>query len=222
MNNMANELNANLQEYYDIIERAFLNYWRVNLINKKYDSNEFLDLLSTPRKAFIKFCKENKLNYSSVGGTILEWTIFHFLKAGLSVTGKDKIACVINRYKIPFKWEIEGHKHKQVYLDVVIKNIKTKKLYYAIEVKTNFEDGFKKFRDEEKLIYHHRQKNFKHFKYYYLSLNLPPKSLQENFKSDITTLIRRKELYILNKNNKNFPGVEEFLKSILESIVNIE
>ena len=220
MNTIENELKVNLMEYHNIIEKAFSNYWRVYLINGKYESNKFLNLLSTPRDVFIKFCRENKLNYSSVAGIILEWTISHFLKAGLSVTEKDKIACVINRHPITFRWKEKGN--KQVNLDIVIKSIKTKKLYYAVEVKTNFEDGFKKFRNEEKVIYHNRQKSFKHFKYYYLSLSLPPRNLQEKSKSDINTLIRRKELYILNENNGDFPGVEKFLKSIVESIFNIK
>jgi hypothetical protein len=220
MNIIENKLKANLMEYHDIIKKAFLNYWRVYLINGKYESNKFLNLLSAPRDIFIKFCRENKLNYSSVAGIVLEWTVFHFLKAGLSVNEKDKIACVINRYSIPFRWKGKGN--KQVNLDIVIKSIKTKKLYYAVEVKTNFEDGFEKFRDEEKSIYHHRQKNFKHFKYYYLSLSLPPRSLRGKFKSDINTLIRRKELYILNENNRDFPGVEKLLKSIVDSISNIK
>lgn len=219
MNTIENELEQNLKEYHDIIEKAFLNYWRVYLINGKYEGNKFLNLLNAPRAVFIAFCEENKLNYASVAGTILEWTIFHFLKAGLSVTEKDKIACVINPYRIPFRWKKKGNKYK--YLDIAIKSIRTKKLYYAFEVKTNFEDGFRNFRNEEKLIYHHRQKNFKHFKYYYLSLIPPPKNIQKKFKRDIDTLIRRNELYILVENN-DFPGREEFLKSIVESIRNIE
>jgi len=209
MNTIKNELKASLTEYHNIIEKAFLNYWRVYLINGNYEVNKFLDLLSAPADIFIEFCKENKLNYSSMAGIILEWTVFHFLKSGLSVTEKNKIACVINRYPIPFRWKEKGN--RQVNLDIAIKSIKTTKLYYAFEVKKNFDDGFKKFRDEEKLIYHHRQKNFRHFKYYYLSLGLPPKSIQKRFKGDINTLIRRKELYILNENNGEFPGVEEFL-----------
>lgn len=137
----------------------------------------------------------------------------------MSVTEKDKTACVINRHPISFKWKKKGN--KQVNLDIAIKNIKTKKLYYAVEVKTNFEDGFEKFRNEEKIIYHHRQKNFKHFRYYYLSLSLPPRSFHEKFKSDINTLIKREELYILSEDSKNFPGVGKFLESIVESVAKI-
>ena len=220
MNTVKNELKASLTEYHKIVEKAFLNYWRDYLINGNYEVDKFLDLLYTPRDAFRGFCEENNLNYSSMAGIILEWTVFHFLKSGLSVTEKDKIARVINRHSISFKWKEKGH--KQVNLDIVIKSIKTSKLYYAFEVKTNFEDGFKKFRGEEKVIYHQRQKNFRHFKYYYLSLNLPPKSIQKRFKRDINTLIRRKELYILNENNREFPGVKEFLEAIIESISNIK
>uniref|UniRef100_A0A7V0Z6A2 Restriction endonuclease n=1 Tax=candidate division WOR-3 bacterium TaxID=2052148 RepID=A0A7V0Z6A2_UNCW3 len=217
---MENNLKTCHERYHSIIEEAFSEYWRKYLIKGEYNSGEFLTLLSTPRDVFIEFCRENQLNYSSVAGTILEWTIFHFIKAGLSATEKDKTASVVNRYTIPFKWKTKGN--KQVRIDIVIKSNKTKKQYYAFEAKTNFEDGFKKFREEEKLIYHHRRKNFKHFKYYYLSLNLPPQEFEKKFKRDIKRLIGRKELYILNKHSGNFPGIDAFLKSIVASISNIK
>lgn len=92
---------------------------------------------------------------------------------------------------------------------MVIK-IRTMKFCYAFEIKTNFEDEFDKFTKEEKLIYHHRKKVFKNFKYYYLSLNLPSNKFKKELKDSIKTLIDHKEIYVLNKKNTEFPWVVNF------------
>lgn len=157
----------------------------------------------------------------SVAGTILEWTFFQFIKTGLIKLNKDKIAVVENGFQIPFIWKEKGN--KKLNIDIVIKSKKSTKLFYAFELKTNFEDGFSKYRKEERMLYHQRRKTFPYFKYYYISLNKITQKFLKIHQRDINTLIRRKELYIINheKNNEE-TSITSFLKNIVNDLKNIE
>jgi hypothetical protein len=209
-----------LSHYHQLIRNIFNSYWKLYKAGEKPNEENLLNLFYTPRQSFIKFCKSNNLNYSSVAGTIQEWTLFHFLNAGLSFYKKDSIAQVINRFQIPFKWKKKGN--KKINLDVVINNNRTNIIYYAFEIKTNFEDGFYKYLSEENIIYHLRQRTYPYFKYYYISLTKPTKSIERKYKRKVNTLIKRKELYVLNKNRCIYPGIKEFIKSISKAIIKIK
>jgi hypothetical protein len=218
MTKIENQLRKALTEYNRVINNAFKEYWDESIKKNRFDEKTFSKLFRTPRNSFKDLCREKGLNYASFAGTILEWTLYHFLNAGLSAYRKTRIAEVHNRYKIRYKWKKGNKKVKLVTLDVVIKSKKSKKIYYAFEVKTNFEDGFEKYRTEERIIYHHRRKTFKDFRYYYLSLFVPPESMANKHKRDLNTLQRRKELYIINVDRNNYPGAEDFLESIKNAI----
>jgi hypothetical protein len=185
-----------------------------------YDEGAFLELLNAPRRSFLAFCKERSLNPSSMGGTIFEWTLNHFLAASLALSLKDEIACVANRQQISYKWKSAGT--TKLNLDIVIRNKKSKKLYYAFELKTNFEDGFRKYREEETVLYHHRRKVFPYFRYFYLSLTSPPPAIIAKYKRDLNTLEKRDELYVLNEKEKRYPGVSEFLQTVSSGIQKID
>lgn len=184
-----------------------------------HDEGTFLELLNAPRGSFLAFCKERNLNPSSMGGTIIEWTLYHFLDASLALSSKNEIACVANRHQISYKWKSAGT--KKLNLDVAIKSKQSNKLFYAFELKTNFEDGFRKYRAEETALYHHRRKVFPYFRYFYLSLTSPPPTIIAKYKRDLNTLEKRGELYVLNKNEKRYPGVREFLHAVSSEIQRI-
>jgi len=202
--------------YNSKIKNEFKKYWIKYLLKGKYDDKLFLKIFVAPRETFIMHCDENNLNYSSVAGTILEWTLFNFLQTGIEALGKDSIAETINRHQIPYIWK--SHGNSKINIDLVIKNINTKKIYYAFEMKTNFEDGFEKYREEEKMVYHHRKKLFKCFKYFYISLSKPPANIFKKHKRDLRTLERRNELFIMNNDYNKKTGVKCFLKTIVEDL----
>ena len=203
-----------------IIQNEAKNYWIKYILNNKYNEEEFKKFFVSPRNTFIKYCKENFLNCSSIAGTILEWTFTQFLIAGVDLLKKDTIVDVINGHQIPFKWKTS--KNKKLNLDIVIKNKKTSKLYYAFEIKTAFEDNFSKYREEEKIIYHQREKAFPNFKYYYISIDKIPKILIEKNKRDIATLINRKELYLIDSFYSKETSIEMLLKNIVTDIMEIK
>ena len=203
-----------------IIQNEAKNYWIKYILKNNYDEEEFKHYLISPRDTFIKYCKDNFLSYSSIAGTILEWTFTQFLIAGVDILKKDSIVDVINSHQIPFRWKTSSI--KKLNLDIVIKNKKTSKLYYAYEIKTNFEDNFNKYRNEEKIIYHHRTKAFPNFKYYYISINKIPKTLIKEKRKDISVLIKRKELYLIDSFYLNETSINLLLKNIVEDINKIE
>lgn len=217
MDSLYIKLKKNLEDYHNIIETYFLEDWELNISKENYQNSLFIDALFSARDGFLQFCKDKKINYATMAGTLQEWVIFHFLNSGLKVCKKDNKACVVNRYKIPFESKKKGNKY--VNLDIVIKDMEIEKIYYAFEVKTNFEDGFKKFISEKNFLYPHRKNVFNNFKYYYLSINHPPKILR--YSDDIETLLKHEELYILNKKKTELPGPIDFIKSIHKSILEI-
>ncbi len=73
----------------------------------------------------------------------------HYLMTGQ--LAKGTLACVVNRHQISYKWKGSGT--KKLNLDVVTKGRQLTKLYYAFEIKTNFEDGSKKYQAEETRLY---------------------------------------------------------------------
>jgi hypothetical protein len=218
------------QNYITGIRKGFQSYWKKYLLTGNYNAKIFSEKYKTPRDEFRKFCDENKLNWGSVAGIILEWTFTQFLIAGLEVLKKSDIAEVINGHQIPYIWKGKVLKKKginKLNLDIVIKSKKTSKLFFAFEIKTNFEDGFDEYLEEEHFIYHQRTKTFPNFKFYYICLNKNNKNiLNVKRKKGVNLLIKRKELYCISDvdNNdiaKDVP-VQAFLKNIVNDLKSIK
>ena len=208
------------EKYIDEIRKNFKFYWKKNILTGDLNEEKFKELFISPRDVFIDFCKNNLLNYGSFAGIIMEWTFTQFLIAGLDILKKSDLAYVENNFQIPYKWKTSNV--KKLNLDIVIKSKKTSKLFYAYEIKSNFEDGFDKFLAEEKIIYHHRSKVFPQFKYYYISLNKIPKITLETYKKKIDLLVKRNELYIVNSPFTKDVSIIAFLENIVNDIKCIE
>lgn len=76
------------KEYHNLIKEAFLKDWDSYIIKEDYRNSNFSDILYVSRDYFLNFYKKNKINYSTIAGTIQEWVIFNFLKTGLVVSRK--------------------------------------------------------------------------------------------------------------------------------------
>ncbi|MEW6557863.1 MAG: hypothetical protein AB1349_11000 [Elusimicrobiota bacterium] len=114
-----NALMKNLEEYHKIISGVFYKYWKLYLLVNNYDADKFLSLFYSPRETFFKFCKNNNINYSSIAGTIQEWTLYHFLRSGLKAVSKENKVTVDlkNGYKHYF-FEIARRSHYKIYLQI--------------------------------------------------------------------------------------------------------
>jgi len=220
MEKLMSELQNIMSNYHLTMRNASSTYWKKFHDNKTHNENAFYELFCIPSETFKDFHAKRGLNPSSFSGIILEWALFYFLDEGLLEHSKTDVSCVANRHQIDFPWKKKGP--KKVNLDLVIKNKKTKKIYYAFEVKTTFEKGFEKYLAEKKEICHHRSKVFPNFKYYYLSIDAPQPATKNKHKRDLKTLCKRKELYIINKSSTGYPGVKEFLELISDAIQKIE
>ncbi len=202
-----NDFESNYRDYHNMLNALANQVW------DKKSNQAILDLFYLPRDSFFEFCKDNNLNYGSIAGIIQEWALFHLIKTGVERYSTKKDVEVLNGWPIPFKWKTKGH--SKVNLDVVIKNKNSTKLYFAFEMKTNFEDGFPKYLREEASLFHHRQKTFSPFRYFYISLTPPTTKIRVNHKQKLNTLQRRKELYILSKEDtKGYPGPIDFLQNL--------
>ncbi|MEI6090600.1 MAG: hypothetical protein WCR42_09130 [bacterium] len=226
-----NQLECYFSMFHNDIYNSFKVFWANYKVNKN-NEDEFVKNFYAPREVLIQYCNHNKMNSGSFGGILQEWTFKHFIQAGVDAFGLKDSVEVINGHQINFKWKEKGT--TKLNIDIVIKSKKSTKLYCAFEIKTNFEDGFKKFRKEEKMIYHHRTKGYTHFKYYYISLSKPTPILCKDNLKDICTLIKRNELFVIlkdkisSKAHKDFYqenyqniGVESMLKNIYEGLEHI-
>lgn len=188
----------NLSTWLDTMVQELMVFWQKIAETYKYDKNlaatMFIEEIHTPRNGFIGFCNTNGLNHSSFWWVLLEWYLLYIVKWWLHVFNKENDLEVHNNYSLKYKWKEEGQA-KSVNIDVVLKSKKSTKLYYCLELKTNFEDGFAKYYREQNQIYHHRTKTYKDFKYHYIALGPIPNSLYKKEEQKIKTLIRRCELW---------------------------
>lgn len=212
-----NQLNEWLHGYHKIMEKQFQEVWKNEIAGKANNEEELRRIFVASRKTLKQYGEKYDLDYGSIAGKFLEWTLFHLVSTGARALKKNSTVQVINGYQIPFKWK-EGT--SKLNLDLVIKSRKSTKIFYAFEMKTNFDDGFQKYREEEGMIYHHRQKTFSDFKYFYICVNGPKSNTFERFRNDINTLRNRGEIYCLEK-DKGLPGGQEFVKAIRASFEKI-
>ena len=154
------ELASNIEDYHKILARQGRDIYKQYKENPKAAGQLFLQSISIPRAVFIGYLKNKNLNYSTVGGGILEWMIYHVIKAMLEMESIKDVD-VVNQYPLPYKWKKQGHHTLNIDIAVGEKrpgSDKFKRLLYLIEVKTNFEDGFTCYYNQQKMICHHRTK----------------------------------------------------------------
>lgn len=221
MTTFEKKLKENFHDFHRIIRENFARIWKSEISGKKIDEKVLRAAFSVPNAILLCYWKKFGLYPGSAGGTYLEWTFFHFLSEGIKALKKESVAVVKNRHQIPFPWKKrkKGKRKSQLNLDLAIKprGEKSTKLFYAFELKTNLDDNFKKYREEEKLVFHHRQKSFRRFKYYFVCLN--PQG-ENSFRTDINTLKRRGEIFCLNKST-GIPGVKELVATVRRDIQKI-
>ncbi|MEW6687110.1 MAG: hypothetical protein AB1393_13055 [Candidatus Edwardsbacteria bacterium] len=224
---LSRSLNENTKSYHKMLLNYYKKVYKAYRKDPHLASNYFLRSLNVPRYIFLDFTESNDLNYGSMGGIILEWTFFYLIKGCLCIENKEDVLKVVDRYQIPFTWKDSGTNVLNV--DVALKSAKTTKLYLIMEIKTNFEDGFDKYYEEQSQICHHRKKVYKDFKYHYVSLsNRPPRFYtDDSLKTKVEKLEKQKQLWefpIAEIDQPDDRMIEKgvmFLKSIYDPIKSI-
>lgn len=178
------ELTTNIEDYHKVLARQGRDIYAQYKKDPKAAGRLFLQSICLPRSIFIHYLESKSLNTSSVGGAILEWTIYYIINSMIEMEAIKNVS-VDNKYTLPFKWKKKGH--PEVNIDIAVgERIRSadrfKRLLYLIEVKTNFEDGFLTYFDQQRIIYHHRRKVQPDFRYHYLAFsnplhNMPKKKL---------------------------------------------
>jgi hypothetical protein len=195
------QLVDNIEKYHSILAQQGKDIYKQYKHDPMVAGRAFLQSICLPRSVFIRYLESKSLNTSSAGGAILEWTIYHIINSMITVESIKNIG-VDNRYRLPFKWKKKGHPEINVDIAVGVKNPKSdkfKRLLYLVEVKTNFEDGFLLYFDQQKIIYHHRRKVQPDFRYHYLAFSEPFLNMS---KKKISAIRNKKQLWyfpILNK-----------------------
>ena len=191
------ELTNNIESYHKLLARQGRDIYKTYKENPNEAGRLFLQSVSIPRAVFIRCLKNKNLNYSTVGGGILEWVIYHVVKAMLEVESIKDVD-VINQYPLPYKWKKEGRPILNIDIAVGEKNPRSdkfKRLLYLIEVKTNFEDGFTSYYDQQKMICHHRTKVQPDFRYHYLAFSNIPPHIKKKYKSELGFVDKRRQLW---------------------------
>ena len=191
------ELTANIEDYHKVLARQGRDIYKQYKEDRNGAGKLFLQSVSIPRAVFIRCLKNKNLNYSTVGGGILEWMIYHVIKAMLEIESIKDVD-VVNQYSLPYKWKKQGHHTLNIDIAVGEKRPgadKFKRLLYLIEVKTNFEDGFTSYYDQQKIICHHREKVQRDFRYHYLAFSNIPPHIKKKYKSELGFVDKRRQLW---------------------------
>lgn len=191
MKDSFDEIKSNLLEFWKkLAEQYSLDKWKA--------ASLFLSNFKNAKENFRTFCKDNDLNGGTFWGILLEWTFFYIIKWAILFFWKEDKFVVKNNYSLPFKWKKKGN--SKVNIDVVLKDAKTTKLFYCLELKTNFEDWFDKYYREQTEIFHHRLKAYAKFKYHYIALSSIPASVRNNSSRKLETLKKRWQLWLFPNN----------------------
>ena len=186
-------LTKNITEYHNILEKIGYRLYMLYQKNPRKAAYFFLRTVVLPRSIFLDFLAKKGLNYGSIAGIISEWYFYHMINTVIKAE-RLKDLNVYNGYRLPFKWKKKGN--KETVIDIAVWLQKPRRLIYCVEVKKNFEDGFSKYYKEQNIIYHHRTKGYKDFKYHYVAFSEIPKYIFNNYKSKIDTLKRRQQLWV--------------------------
>lgn len=204
-------LNKVLDQFHLCIDREMKSFWDNYAKSLCATDDEVARLLNTPRMAWIDHAKGLGISYGSTGGILFEWCMHSLIKTLITHHDLDPWIEVCNNHQIPYTWNKTGKptskdvndKSKSVLnIDLAVVDRKelssqTPKVYFAVEMKTNFDSGFEKYTIEERALFHHRTKTYKRFRYYYMSCGIPPKSILTKLAQQIQTLQRHNSLYCL-------------------------
>lgn len=189
------KITNNIEDYHRLLAQQGRDIYDHYKEDPKAAGRLFLQSICVPRTVFIRHLESKSLNTSSVGGAILEWTVYHIINSMIEAEGIKNVA-VDNKYELPFKWKKKGH--PKVNVDIAVgerrpKSDKFKKLLYLVEVKTNFEDGFLTYFDQQRIIYHHRRKVHPDFRYHYLAFSEPLKNMP---KKKLSAIKEKKQYWV--------------------------
>ena len=224
------ELTSNIEDYHKVLAQQGRDIYELYKKDPEAAGRLFLQSICLPRSIFIRYLESKSLNTSSVGGAILEWTIYHIINSMIDLESIKNVA-VDNKYTLPFKWKKKGH--PEVNIDIAVGermsgSDRFKRLLYLVEVKTNFEDGFLMYFDQQRIIYHHRRKVQPDFRYHYLAFSNPLHNMPKNKLSAIRNknqlwvfpILGSKMVDIDGGHIKQFEDqAAEFLKFIYEPIL---
>lgn len=198
------KITSNIEEYHEVLAQQGKDIYKLYKDNSEDAGRLFLQSISIPRAVFIGHLRDKKLNYGTVGGGILEWMVYHLIKAMIEIESINNVD-VVNQYSLPYKWKKKGHPKLNIDIAVGEKrpgSDKFKRLLYLIEIKTNFEDGFISYYEQQKMICHHREKVQPDFRYHYLAFSDIPAHIRKKHGSELQKLCKRKQLWhfpVLNK-----------------------
>ena len=216
------ELTSNIEDYHKVLARQGRDIYKKYKEDRNGAGKLFLQSVSIPRAVFIRCLKNKNLNYSTVGGGILEWVIYHVVKAMLEIESIKDVD-VVNQYPLPYKWKKQGRPTLNIDIAVGEKrpgSDKFKRLLYLIEVKTNFEDGFTSYYDQQKMICHHRTKVQPDFRYHYLAFSDIPSHIRKKYSSELDYVDKRRQLWhfpiLNNPTDMNIRVLSEDAVSLLD------
>jgi hypothetical protein len=140
-----------------------------------------------------------RVNTGSIAGVLFEWTLQCLLETIIEKEGMNNKLIIHPNY--PTSYVKREHGHSKVNIDIAVTSPSTKvheKSIIYIEAKTNFDDGFDRFYEESTTIRHHRRKNYRGFKYYYIAMHSPSGKLKQKYVRKLNHLERRKELILFD------------------------
>ena len=224
------ELTSNIEDYHRVLAQQGKDIYKQYKIDPEAAGRLFLQSVCLPQSIFIHYLKDKKLNTSTAGGAILEWTIYHIINSMIETEAIKNVG-VDNNYALPFKWKKEGR--SKLNIDIAVgerkpKSDKFKRLLYLIEIKTQFEDGFLMYFDQQRIIYHHRRKVQSDFKYHYLAFSSPLHNMPKKKLSAIRAKNQMWDFPILGKKGVGIDDsrikeyeykATEFLKFLFEPIL---
>jgi hypothetical protein len=228
VNEIREKLFTNLEDYHTIIQKIGQKIYTIYKTDEELAAKLFLQLINLPIEAFRDVLRkdEKDLNYGSVAGIIREWLFYYIIDAAINEEKlKEKIK-VFNNYSLPYKWKPKKGQHKSVQLDIavgIMKKSNPKKLrrvFYCLEIKTNFDDGFEKYYEYEHMLYHQRTKANPDFRYHYIYFYSPPRKINNKIK----ILKTRKELWYFppNGGDDSIEEAKEFLCMIYEPLMTMD
>lgn len=186
-----------LEYFKGEIIKELTNHYNVFEKNNNEGSKIFLQIIKEYREQYLKFAEVNKLNHSSFGGILIEWIFKFAMDMCVIKNNKSDIIEIENKHKLKCEWKKKGN--KSVNIDLAISDKDTKKLLTCLEIKTNFEDGFEKYFEEQEIIREIERKGYNAFKYHYISFTKKPLKFTKRIEliNSIEILEKEKQIWIL-------------------------
>lgn len=156
-----------LEVFKSEVTEELTNHYTKFEDNNYEGSKLFLQIIKEYREQYLKFAESNKLNHSSFGGILIEWLFKLAMDVCVAKNNKAHIIEIKNKYRLECEWKVKGH--KCVNIDLSIKDKINNILLSCLEIKTNFEDGFEKYFEEQTIICQIERNHYREFKYHYIS-----------------------------------------------------